>query len=235
MNRAYKICTIMLSSILMVTVVPQVRAGVDETNRYLLRIMTQTFDGTKEFSFSQTAGVARMRKGDESYLLMDFHDGAVVIEKPGRTALGNFRNTSGVEAEFKYNYQTQTLSGHNASAKYFNTYVRPFLGGNPKPGVSREWVQDMSLEQLGISVSPSNRLSIKLARKFFTYEGTDYALLHYQVPAFSYSLKDGTPVVHWGQGVALTDPGFGIIYWNASLQRAVAQRPGSALSRLPEK
>ncbi len=221
----------MMASVLMVMAAADARGEINESNIYRLKIMTQIFDGAKEFSFAQDAGIARMRKGGESYLLMDFHDGSVVVEKPNRTALGSFKNISGTEAEFKYNYETNTLSGHNGSAKYFNKYIRPFLTENLKPGVNVKWTQEMSLAQLGATVSPSNMLSINLERKFFTHEGTDYALIHYQVPAFSYDLANGTPVIHWGQGVALTDPGFGIIYWNASLQRAVARKPGEAESR----
>jgi len=47
-------------------------------------------------------------------------------------------------------------------------------------------------------------------------------LLHYRVPAFSYTSANGQDVVQWGEGVALSDPGFGEIYWNASLIQAVA-------------
>lgn len=226
-----RICVIFLASVLMVMGISHARGEIHETNIYQLRLMIQTFDGAKEFSHTQTAGIARMRKGNESYVLMDFHNGAVVIERPDRTSLGNFKNTSGAEAEFKYNYETNTLSGHNGAAKYFNEYVRPLLTDDLKPGVDAKWTQEMSLAQLGATVSPSRRLSIKLERKYFSHDGMDFILIHYQIPAFSYDLNNGTPVIHWGQGVALADPGFGIIYWNASLQRAVAQMPGEAMSR----
>jgi len=228
---SFRICVISLASVLMVMGISHARGEINETNIYQLRLMIQTFDGAKEFSHSQTAGIARMRKGNESYVLMDFHDGAVVIERPDRTSLGNFKNTTGAEAEFKYDYETNTLSGSNSAAKYFNEFVRPFLKGKPKPGVDVKWTQEMSLAQLGATVSSSNRLSIKLERKYFSHGGMDYALIRYQVPAFSYDLNNETSVVHWGQGVALMDPGFGTIYWNATLFRAVAKKSGEAAYR----
>jgi|GEM_PF-5291756 len=206
-------------------------AAVDETNMYRLRLMTQTFDGAKEFSHTQEAGVARMRKGNESYTRMDFNDGAVVIEQSDKTNLGTFKNTTGAEAEFKYNYETNTLSGHNAVAPYFNTYIRPQLAGNPELGADAKWTKEMTLAEVGASVSSGKKLSLDLERKYFTHEGVDYALIRYAIPAFSYSSNDGVPVIHWGQGVALTDPGFGVIYWSATLHRAIAQNPGEEAAR----
>lgn len=201
-------------------------AAVDETNKYRLRLMTQTFDGAKEFSHTQEAGVIRMRKDNESYTRMDFNDGAVVIERLDATSVGAFENTTGAEAEFTYDYETNTLSGHNAVAPYFNKYVRPQLAGNPALGEDAKWTKDMTLAQVGVTVSPDNSLSLDLERKYFTHEGVDYALIRYAIPAFSYSSESGVPIIHWGQGLALTDPGFGVVYWSATLHRAVAQAPG---------
>lgn len=206
-------------------------AAVDETNKYRLRLMTQIFDGAKEFSHTQEAGVIRMRKGDESYTLIDFHDGAVVIEESGATSVGAFENTSGAEAEFTYDYATNTLSGHNAVAPYFNTYVRPQLAGNPALGEDAQWRKKLTLAEVGATVSPESDLSLDLERKYFSHKGVDYALIRYAVPAFTYSSEEGVPVVHWGQGLALTDPGFGVVYWSASLHRAVAQTPGDDAAR----
>lgn len=202
-------------------------AAVDETNKYRLRLMTQTFDGAKEFSHTQEAGIIRMRKDNESYTRMDFNDGAVVIEQLDATSVGAFENTTGAEAEFTYNYETNTLSGHNAVASYFNKYVRPQLAGNPALGEDAKWTKDITLAQVGATVSPDAYLSLDLERKYFTHEGVDYALIRYAIPAFSYSSDDGVPVIHWGKGLALTDPGFGVVYWSTTLHRAVAQKPGN--------
>lgn len=200
------------------------QANMSEENTYHLKLMAQTFDGQKEFSNTQTSTVQRMRRGNESYTLFDFGDGSVVIEAQGeQLAASSFENTSGIEAEFLYNYDTKTLSGSNDAARYFNTHVRPYLHGAPQLGSNAEWNKTVSLRALGVSQASGGQVKIELKRTYFAHDGKDYVLLHYQVPAFAYRTAAGQDVVHWGEGVTVTDPGFGEVYWNATLQRALAE------------
>lgn len=196
--------------------------GVDESNAYRLQMMTQIFDGQRDFSQAQVAKVGRVRKGNESYTLMNFGDGSVFIETRGNTSAGNFKNTSGVEAEFKYNYATKTLSGANQVAKYFNTHVRQYLQGSPALGRDTTWTKNIAIRDMDIAGASGGQINIELTRDYFSYGGKDFVLLHYKLPAFSYTSADGERVIQWGEGVSVSDPGFGEIYWNASLQRAVA-------------
>lgn len=195
---------------------------VVENNNYRLQLLTQIFDGQQEFSHSQTSAVARMRKGDESYTLVNFGDGAVYIDTAAETSASHFKNTTGIEAEFKYNYKTKTLSGSNQVSSYFNSHVRQYLENTPALGQDQRWVQSVSLSDLNVPGTNGGQVKIELMRDYFTHDGKEYVLLHYKVPAFNYTSASGQDVIQWGEGVSLSDPGFGEIYWNASLQRAVA-------------
>jgi len=113
--------------------------NVDDHNRFQLQMMTQIFDGAKDFSQSQTSTIARLRKGDESYTLMNFGDGSVFIETDDSVSAGNFENVSGIEAEFAYDYKTKTLSGDNQAADYFNTHVRKYVMDGPALGSDIEF------------------------------------------------------------------------------------------------
>ena len=197
-----------------------------ETNAYDLQMMAQIFDGERELSHSQTSTVVRARKDNESYTLMDFGDGSVVVEQQGLdVAASSFRSSTGVEAEFKYNYDTQTLSGANEFGSYFNSYIRPNLNKSPAQGSDAQWDSEVSMGALDVDGIRGESVKIELKRNYFTYEGKDLVLLHYQVPAFAYRSASGQDVVHWGEGVAVSDPGFGEIYWNATHQRAMAVEP----------
>ncbi len=196
--------------------------AVDESNAYQLQLMTQIFDGQRDFSHSQKAALVRARKGGESYTLMDFGDSSVFIETADQTNASNFENISGIEAEFTYNYDTKTLSGQNQMADYFNKHIRSYLVNNPDLGRDAKWEKTVALRDLNVSGVRGTQVTIALMRDYFTHAGKNYVLLHYQFPAFSYTSASGQDVIQWGEGVAISDPGFGEIYWNASLQRAVA-------------
>ena len=197
-------------------------ADVDEYNSYQLQMLTQIFDGQRDFSQSQKVQVARVRKGDESYTLVDFGDNSVFIETNDKTSAGNFKNISGVEAEFKYNYATRTLSGANQVSDYFNSHIRQYLENTPAPGEDARWSKSVAIKDLAVTGVETGAVNIELQRKYFKHDGQDYVLLHYKVPAFSYITTRGETVIEWGEGVSVSDPGFGEIYWNASLLRAVA-------------
>lgn len=202
-------------------------AEIRESNSYLMRLMLQTFDGNQEFSHTQTAGFARMRVGDESWVEVDFGNGAVVVEREGGTAASRFRNLSGVETGMRYNYATKTLSGGDAAVRdYHNRFVRPQLGRGPALGSDASWTARMTLGELGLAALGNQSVGLELSRTYFTHEGRGYVLLRYRIPSFTYD-HGGRTVVQWGEGAALTDPGFGQMYWNAALQRAVAAQPGA--------
>jgi hypothetical protein len=99
----------------------QAPVQIEETNRYQIRLMSQIFDGNKEFSHSQVAAFARIRKGDESWVMLDFGDGAVVIETRDGIAAGGFENTSATEVGLAYNHANHTLGGGTEVACYYNT------------------------------------------------------------------------------------------------------------------
>ncbi len=197
-------------------------ANANESNVYRLQLMTQIFDGQRDFSQSQKAAIARVRAGDVSHTLLNFGDSAVFIEDADGVAASNFDNISGIEAEFIYDYATQTLSGQNQTADYFNTHISKYLQGSPALGGDAKWDKLVSLRDLNVAGAHGANVNIQLERDYFTHQGKDYVLLHYQIPAFSYKSVSGQDIIQWGEGVALSDPGFGEIYWNASLQRAVA-------------
>lgn len=203
-------------------------APIEEENRYTMRLMLQTFDGAREFSHTQAAGFARKRKGDESWVMVNFGDGAVVIDQPGRKKIGNFKNSSAAEAGMRYDYRTKTLAGNSAVAQHHNRFVRPMLGHGPALGADAKWRTSLTLAQLGLSSPAEQHVTIELSRRYFRHGGRDYVLLHYRVPSFTWTGTSGRTVVQWGEGIALTDPGFGQMYWNAALHRAVGQEGGSS-------
>jgi hypothetical protein len=205
----------------------QASPPTEETNRYQLRLMMQIFDGAREFSHTQMAGFARMRRGDESWVEVDFGNGAVMIDSPGGAEVGSFRNTSKAEIGLRYNYATNTLSGDPKVADFHNRFVRPLLGQGPALGTDGRWTMQLTLVQLGFAGMGTQTLSIELERRYFTHAGKAYVLIHYRIPSFTYD-HNGRAVVQWGEGIAVTDPGFGQMFWNAALHRAVRAEPGGS-------
>ncbi|GAB5458552.1 MAG: hypothetical protein Hens3KO_15820 [Henriciella sp.] len=197
-------------------------AETDQKDRYHLRMTTQIFDGNKEFSHTQAAGLARIRNGDQSYVQLDFQDGFVAFERDNSTEIAKFRNTSGQEAAFLYDYKTHSLSGGNDVSEDFNRYIRPLMAGNVTRGEDARWIKSVQLDQLGIEGVFDGQTEIELSRKYFAHQGEDYVLVAYNLPAFQYTAEDGTPVIHWGQSMALLDANMSKAYWNNTLHRAVA-------------
>lgn len=195
-------------------------------NRYFMMMMTQTFDGLSERSHSQKAGFARLRKGEESWINIDYGDGAMVIVRPGQLSVGNFVNQTPTEIALAYDYRTHALRGNTATAGYHNRYVRPLLGRSPPLGSDAAWEIQVTPEQMGVPGATGEALTLALKRRYFSHGGRQYVLIDYAAPAFSYKNAAGETIVHWAHGAALADPGFGQIYWNGSLQRAVAQQAG---------
>ncbi len=201
-------------------------AHLNETNRYYLHLITEIFDGSKNFSHAQVAAFARIRSGNESWSMVDYGDGAVVFEKPDGLAASQFQNTSTAELAFHYNYDTKTIAGDSNVARFHNNYVRPQLDRGPELGKNARWTAEMPLSAIGMGRLSGGPVSIELTREYFSHQGTDYVLVNYRVPSFRYNDRTGKTVVHWAQGMTLTDPGFGKVYLNAALHRAVAREDG---------
>jgi len=193
-----------------------------ETNRYFMRLMTQIFDGSKEFSHTQIAAFARKRQDNISWTMMDFGDGAVVITKPEALAVSGFKNTSKAEFGALYNYDTKMIEGNSAVAKFHNNYVRPQLDRAPALGSDVRWDMAIPIGALGVPGLSGQQVKLELSREYFTHDGKEMVLLQYVVPALRFDSASGAQVVHWGRGFALTDPGFGNIYASAALHRSVA-------------
>lgn len=208
------------------TPVATVTAAAPETTEesaYYIRMLTQIFDGDKEFSQAQNAGFARKRVGQESWVEVDYGDGAVVIERPDKTAVSPFQNLSGPELGLRYNYDTHMIMGDTPMAAFHNTYARPHLNKGPALGQDAQWQVTLTPAELGFDALKGQAVTIDLSRDYFSHEGRDYVLVSYAIPAFSYDDATGITTVQWGMGVALTDPTFGQMYWNATLHRAVRQ------------
>jgi hypothetical protein len=201
---------------------------VEETSRYYLRLMSQIFDGSSDFSHTQVAGFARMRKDNQSWTLMDFGDGAVVISDADGVAASGFRNVSGTELGVLYNYDSKRISGTSDLAKFHNDFVRPQLDKAPALGTDASWTASVPATAFGIAALVGGDTAIQISRSYFTFDGKPMVLVQYQVPVTSFDLASGTKITHWGRGFALSDPGFGTIYANVALHRSAAsERDGS--------
>ena len=201
-------------------------AGEISESRYFLQMMSQSFDGMEERSHNQTASFGRLRRGDESWVMMDYGDGAMVVETLGNLDVGLFTNTTPTEIALLYDYRTHELSGNSATAAYHNTFVRPLLDRSPALGSDAAWQMMLSPQQLGVDGVAGDAFALELRRTYLTHQGKALVLIEYETPAFIYTSADGQTVVHWAKGAALADPGFGEIYWNASLHRAVGNAAG---------
>jgi hypothetical protein len=205
--------------------------GITE-NRYYMMLMTQTFDGTFERSHSQKAGFARLRNADESWVKIDYGDGALVIREPARLGMraslstGRFVNTTGTEVAIAYDYRTNAMRGNPRTAAYHNTYIRPLMAGMPPLGSDVAWTVSLSAAKLGVAKAQSGDFAMEVKRTYFSHAGAPYVILEYSVPDFTYGNALGEKVVHRARGVALADPAMGQIYWNTSLQTAETSEAG---------
>lgn len=209
---------------------PTASAGaVEERQDYVLRLMMQIYDGRKDFSHSQIMSVARVRQDGQSYNSFDFGDGAVVITGDGgQLSASRFMNVSPAENALIYDYGSKTLQGSTEAADFHNTVIRPLLGRAPDLGQDAKWSSQVPLAELFQGLGAGGVAQIELSREYFVHDGKAMVLIHYAIPAFTYSGEDRRPVVHWGRGMALTDPGFGMIYLNTAVHRAVASAEDGA-------
>ncbi|GGD14355.1 hypothetical protein [Aquisalinus flavus] len=205
---------------------PAANAGIEERQQYVLRLMAQVYNGKHDYSHTQLLGVGRIRKDQQSYTMFDYGDGAVVIDKADRLAAGKFLNVSATEKAILYDYDTKTVSGDDEIASFHNTYVRPWMDRAPALGVDTDWSQQLPVSALGVEGLGEGQVTIEMSREYFTHDGMPMVLIHYAVPAFSYDIGSGRTVIHWAQGISMTDPGFGMIYLNSMLHRAVATQDG---------
>lgn len=202
--------------------------SIREQQQYAMRLMTQIYDGERDFSHTQLLGIGRIRQGNQSFTQFDYGDGAVVLTgSDGQLSASRFVNFSRTEKGILYDYDTRTMVSDDPIALFHNGIVRPLLGNAPELGSSVAWQTSLRLEQANIFAQGDPSLKIEFSREYFSHGGKPMVLIHYAVPAFSYIDGAGRSVVHWGQGISLTDPGFGMIYLNATLHRTVASFGGT--------
>lgn len=203
-------------------------AEISEQQQYVLRLMMQIYDGQNDFSHTQLLGVGRIRNGDQSFTQFDFGDGSVVITQDGgKMAAGRFLNVTGVEQGHLYDYRTKSIGGSSKVALYHNSIIRPLLGKSPDLGRNASWNAQVALASLGAENDSGGIVKIALSREYFVHDGKPMVLIHYAIPAFTYDNESGKAVAQWGSGLSLTDPGFGMIYLNTAVHRAVAQTDSS--------
>lgn len=199
--------------------------GISE-NRYYMMLMTQTYDGVFERSHSQKAGFARLSNANESWVKINYGNGAMVIREPARLgtratlSADMFASTSPTEVALAYDYRTNSLRGNPRTAAYHNTYVRPLMTGMPALGSNVSWKVSLSAAKLGITRARSDEFPMEVKRTYITHAGTRYVVIEYTVPEFAYGNALGEKVVHRARGVALADTSMGQIFWNTSLQTA---------------
>jgi len=202
---------------------------IEERQAYALRLLLQIYDGQRDFSHTQLLGIGRIRKGEQSFSQFDFGDGAVLIEgSGGKLAASRFMNISPTEKGVLYDYRTKTVSGDNEIAQFHNAVIRPLLGQSPDLGQDAEWSTRLPLAALGLVGAGDLMAAVTLSREYFVHDGKPMVLIHYAIPAFAYDDTSGRQIVQWGSGLSLSDPGFGKIYFNTALHRAVARDNGSA-------
>jgi len=201
--------------------VAEARAEGDQAHAYRLEILTEIFDGARDFSHARSAGFARVRRGDVSYVQLDMGPSAVVISSDAGVALGNFESPEPIEADFIYDYGTHEMRGANAVSKTFNAGFGRYLKDGPALGSDAEWTKTIALRDLGVKGARGGSIAIDLTRRYFSYDGVDYVLVTYKTPAFEYS-AGGAPVLHWGEGAALLDATMSELFWNAALHRSLA-------------
>lgn len=197
---------------------------ISERQQYVLRLMMQVYDGHRDVSQTQVLGVARVRQGDRSFTQFDFGDGGVVLtDNNGRLAASRFANLSPTEKAVIYDYRTGMMYGDDAIGTFHNGVVQPLLGHSPALGSNASWTTQVPLRNVGVATAAGQTVRVELSRTYFQHKGKAMVLVHYAVPAFSYTDIAGRQVVHWGEGVSLTDPGFGMVYLNSALHRSVAR------------
>jgi hypothetical protein len=194
-----------------------------ETNRYVIRAMTETFDGVRLRSVAQDIGFGRVRQGDESYVVLDLGDGNAVHRAGEDLSIADFTSPAETDAAFVYNYRTHELKGPDATAWFNNTLIRPLLDKAPALGADARWELQVAPAEIGMAGLKGEKAAIRMERKYFTSGGVSLVLVTYDVPGFSYITAAGETVVHLGRGAVLADPSFGTIYWAASRQQAVAR------------
>lgn len=187
---------------------------------YILRHNSETADGVSIMSTSEDIAVGRSRAGDKSIMLFDHLAGAITLEHAGHTAVLPLTSNTGVERSFSFDYAGQSARGNDPTAFEFNAYVRPLLGKSPPLGADANWSATADMAALGIAAARAAPVRIDLKRTYFKNNGEDVILVEFDVPAFTYTTRDGDEVVQWARGFAVTDPGFSQIHLLTTQHRA---------------
>jgi hypothetical protein len=195
-------------------------AAVRES-RYQIVFMAQSFDGAQERATTQKAGFARLRRGDQSWIAVDYGPGAVATRRGAALEAGKFESTTDVELGVLYDYATGTLSGNPTLAAFHNGAVRPLLNRGPAAGADGRWSVAVDPASLGLPGLSGPPLDLVLSRTHFTHDGVPLVLVRFKIDGFAYAGPVGA-VTQWAEGAALASPDFSTIHWSASRHGAVA-------------
>ena len=211
------------ASLVAIALSPMAHAQSDmhkESVVYLLRYAQEIAEGSMVISQSKDLIMARERVGDRSMLIFDTQNGAITVERGGRTAVFPLVSKRGPEASFTFDYANNIALGNSIAAPSFNVTVRPLLASSPELGVDASWSVETTLGSLLIPTTSDAAIRLNVSRAYLKNDGKTVVLLEFEIPAFTYVASDGSTVVHWAHGMAVTDPGFAEIYALATQHRA---------------
>ena len=191
----------------------------EESSVHFLRYGSEVADSGTTVSEARDVLMARARVGDRSLLIYDRQNGAVTVERGGRTRVIPEINRTASETSFAYDYMGQHVRGAGNMPSDFDTYVRPHLSRSAPLGTNANWSIPTSLATIGITNASDAPVAITINRTYLRSDGKDVVLIEFDVPVFEY-VTGGETVVQWGRGFAVTDPGFGEIYVLATQHRA---------------
>lgn len=193
------------------------------TDVYFLRANNEYSDGHSTRSTSRDIVVGRARRGDRSMILQDSQAGAITIESDGRTVASSIANPRSLDAVTAYDYSDVRAYGDGSEVALFNTNMRPLIAQFPAPGPEGRWTARTTLGALGLSLKGADTaVRIDLQREKLSYQGQEFVLIEFEIPAFTYRLPGGEAVTHWARGVAVTDLDFAVIHVAATQHRATA-------------
>ncbi len=214
------------ASLVAIALSPMAHAQSDvrqESAVYLLRYAQEIADGTQVISQSKDMMMARARVGDRSMLVFDTQNGAITIERGGRTAVLPLVSKRGPETSYTFDYANNSALGNSLAAPIFNVTVRPLLVHSPELGIDARWEVETTLQSLLVAQASDATVALKVSRTYLENDGKPVVLLEFEIPAFTYVARDGSTIVHWARGMAVTDPGFAEIHALATQHRASVQ------------
>jgi hypothetical protein len=222
--RSFKIALLLTAVIAIGTPPVLAVTPTDETNRYEAFFTRELSDGFTLYSEKRHMRVSRERRGDEAVTMYDELNGAASVQTPTDTRVVEHNNPEERPIDFAYNYDylNREMRGPEAFAAYFNTYVRPLMLKHGAGPYSHDARFNVSLAQMGLPELRGQAATVVTSKTYTEFEGRRFALISFQVPAFSYVTSSGERIVHWANGAAITDGAGGITYYLAVRNRGAA-------------